>query len=311
MMLDPYYRTLKGFVVLIEKEWLSFGHKFGDRMAWSADGWRDEKERSPIFIQFLDCVHQCLVQSRDAYEFNEELLLFLASHAQSSAWFGNFLFNSEKERYEAHASFHLVSIWTHVLENAKKYTNVFYRKGRGRGGVGGATNDAEANVDEGEEGGLEGEGADASGVVIPVVTKQSIIVWQKHFLQWNERVWLASWLNDSQAADEEDGYQQQQDAEAVDGDLVGGGGGHDATKKHWVEDKHASMCRRCKKQFSFIRRKHHCRSCGQIFCGDCCSEFRIVPTVHPRTAQRVCLDCAFIFDEKDGGHRQDPGHGVD
>ena len=37
----------------------------------------------------------------------------------------------------------------------------------------------------------------------------------------------------------------------------------------WKKDKYVTNCTKCRKEFGFWRRKHHCRCCGYIFCGDC------------------------------------------
>eukprot|EP01029_Cantina_marsupialis_P003978 TRINITY_DN139_c10_g1_i1.p1 TRINITY_DN139_c10_g1~~TRINITY_DN139_c10_g1_i1.p1 ORF type:complete len:384 (-),score=113.75 TRINITY_DN139_c10_g1_i1:174-1325(-) len=113
LLLDPYYRTISGFAVLIEKEWCSFGHRFHSRLG-HFDSDHSSQERSPIFLQFLDCVYQLLLQFPDAFEFNETLLVFLADE-QFACRTGTFLFNDEATRLKHNLQETTPSVWSLVL----------------------------------------------------------------------------------------------------------------------------------------------------------------------------------------------------
>ncbi|QLL31503.1 hypothetical protein HG536_0B03660 [Torulaspora globosa] len=194
LCLDPYFRTLEGFMVLVEKDWLSFGHRFQERsgllssenvfhdntMGFSGlshysghtdltsstslfgkDGnelseteglvnmtansvlnsdivskvsehfkRRNKNKRilkftSPIFQQFLDCVYQLLIQSPSSFEFNERFLRRLIYHVYSCQY-GNFLYNSEKERVEFEVSSKTRSVWDYFRSRKGEFTNKDY-----------------------------------------------------------------------------------------------------------------------------------------------------------------------------------------
>ncbi|XP_007953134.2 myotubularin-related protein 7 [Orycteropus afer afer] len=123
LLLDSHYRTLKGFMVLIEKDWISFGHKFNHRYG-NLDG--DPKEISPVIDQFIECVWQLMEQFPCAFEFNERFLIHIQHHIYSCQ-FGNFLCNSQKERRELKIQERTYSLWDHLWKNRADYLNPLFR----------------------------------------------------------------------------------------------------------------------------------------------------------------------------------------
>ena len=64
----------QGFQVLVEREWLHFGHKFAERGGHDVYC-SDANQMSPVFLQFLDCVYQLTQQYPAEFQFNEAYLV--------------------------------------------------------------------------------------------------------------------------------------------------------------------------------------------------------------------------------------------
>lgn len=76
-------------------------------------------------IQFLDCVHQLWCQHVLEFEFNLDLLGFLAYHMYSGA-FGNLLYRNPRERLEKSCATKTLSCWSYVMANKINYTNPLF-----------------------------------------------------------------------------------------------------------------------------------------------------------------------------------------
>uniref|UniRef100_A0AAY5KUN1 Myotubularin n=1 Tax=Esox lucius TaxID=8010 RepID=A0AAY5KUN1_ESOLU len=155
LMLDGHYRTLRGFQVLLEKEWISFGHKFASRIGHGDKNHADQ-DRSPIFVQFIDCVWQMTKQFPTAFEFNERLLVTILDHLFSCR-FGTFLYNCESARDTNEVRSKTVSLWSLVNSEASSYQNPFYTP-------------------------------ECSRVLYPVASMRHLELWVTYYIRWNPRI---------------------------------------------------------------------------------------------------------------------------
>lgn len=124
LMLDPFYRTIDGFRVLIEREWIQFGHKFGDRCGQGVSS-DDSNERCPVFLQWLDCVYQLVRQFPCSFEFNLNFLIKLIQHTYSCL-FGTFICNNMRERDDHQISERTHSVWSYFQIQRKQFVNYVY-----------------------------------------------------------------------------------------------------------------------------------------------------------------------------------------
>ncbi|KAK7807704.1 hypothetical protein U0070_010919 [Myodes glareolus] len=139
LMLDGYYRTIRGFERV--------GH--GDKNHADAD-------RSPVFLQFIDCVWQMTRQFPTAFEFNEYFLITILDHLYSCL-FGTFLCNSEQQRGKENLPKRTVSLWSYINSQLEDFTNPLY-------------------------------GSYSNHVLYPVASMRHLELWVGYYIRWNPRM---------------------------------------------------------------------------------------------------------------------------
>ena len=60
----------------------------------------------------------------------------------------------------------------------------------------------------------------------------------------------------------------------------------------WIKDEERPFCQHCGKEFYFLRRRHHCRSCGDVFCSKC-------SPIHETFNERLCPSCTSAREDQE------------
>jgi len=63
-------------------------------------------------------------------------------------------------------------------------------------------------------------------------------------------------------------------------------------RPHWIADEASIYCIDCLTEFDLFERRHHCRSCGKVYCDKCSSYRSVVSRYYVETeTKRVCKSC--------------------
>ncbi|CUI14418.1 zinc finger protein, putative [Bodo saltans] len=73
-------------------------------------------------------------------------------------------------------------------------------------------------------------------------------------------------------------------------------GNKGSTPSNWKPDTSSSSCDSCGAPFSLLRRRHHCRNCGGLFCDTCSSGRCSLPSRGFDESVRVCCVCSLRMD---------------
>uniref|UniRef100_A0A914KUN5 phosphatidylinositol-3,5-bisphosphate 3-phosphatase n=1 Tax=Meloidogyne incognita TaxID=6306 RepID=A0A914KUN5_MELIC len=240
LLLDPYYRTIKGFQTLIDKDWLGFGFKFDDRCGHLGTiSEENEKEVSPIFTQFLDSIYQLMRHKPMAFEFNERYLTELNENAYSCVY-GQFIGNCDKDRRDLRITTKTLSLWSFMDSRKDDYTNPFYNPA------------ADLCLHEGK------------------LQPSSFVVWSNMYNQFDISLHPKEYFPDLANEVKQHRFLLNELNEIKELNISASN-----YTPIWQSQLGVDDCSNpnCGKEFiSRLERRLHCYFCGKIFCKKCCNK---------------------------------------
>ena len=123
-------RLNQGFQVLIEKEYVSFGHQFCLRLSQGMNLPNNE-QKSQVFIQFLDCMTQLIYQFPLSFEFTIRYISEIARRLNTNQ-FGTFLCDSQLQQFKTNVTTRTASLWSYMNHNRETFLNPYYQPGWAR-----------------------------------------------------------------------------------------------------------------------------------------------------------------------------------